>query len=83
LQEKQISDLECMLPRNCFVSPISYQNIFATEARKEKKKGCWMICFSLFSVPPWQKRFTPKGDLTTVYIANQYQIFKSCKHTRG
>jgi len=55
----------------CFNYIIS--KYFATEARKEQKKGYWTICFSIFSVPPWQKRFTPKGDFTTAYIANQYQ----------
>jgi len=54
----------------CFTYIIS--KYFATEAQKRLRNISSNSFFSVFSVPPWQKRFTPKEDLATAYIADQY-----------
>jgi len=55
----------------CFTYIIS--KYFATEAQKRLRNISSNSFFSVLSVPTWQKRFTPKGDLTTAYISDQYQ----------
>ena len=57
---------ECMLFCNYFTTSQINQKILPQKHWKKLRRACFMVFFSVFSVPLWQKRYTLQGDFTSV-----------------